>query len=181
MPQHLPKFLRHMMIDNGIDVIVHALKKSRVSFRHVFIAACIYRRSLNAYYMQLKDGGASSSPAFATRLRKEHPRVFMENSCVLFVIALVVGSKIIEDTVYSNHYWSELCLIPHDRISSGEKYVLTLLDWNIEPQEEEFAEMVCSFERVNGNTVLFAWKAQGCLMQRVRECIAIVTQCLGWC
>ncbi|KAL0265908.1 UNVERIFIED_CONTAM: hypothetical protein PYX00_011625 [Menopon gallinae] len=181
MPHHVSRFLRHMMIDNGTDVIVHALKKSRASFRHVFIAACIYRRSLKAYRLQLRGEESCISPAFATRIRKEHPRIFMEDSCVLFVISLVLGSKIIEDTVYSNHYWAELCLIPHDRIGWGEKYVLTLLNWNIEPREEEFAEMVGSFEGISGNTVLFAWKTQGCLMRRVRECVAIVTQCMGWC
>lgn len=181
MPQHVSRFLTQMAIDSGVDIIVHVLRKSKASFRHVFMAACIYRRCMEAYCMQHKDMPLSSCSSFVTRIKKEHPRVLMEDKAVLFIVALVVGSKIIEDTVYSNQYWSELSHVPHARISYGEKYVLSLLDWNIEPQEEEFAEMVRRFEKTCENTVLFVLKAQGCLARRMRECLAVITQCVGWC
>lgn len=181
MAQYVSRFLRQMEIESGVDIIVRVLRKSKVSFRHVFMAACIYRRCLEAYSVQLKDRPLGSCSSFVTRIKKEHPRVLMEDKAALFIVALVVGSKIIEDTVYSNQYWSELSLIPRARISYGEKYVLSLLDWNIEPQEEEFAEMVRRFEKSCESAVLFALKAQGCLARKMRECLALVTQCVGWC
>lgn len=181
MPRYVSRFLREMTIDHGADIIVHVLKKSRVSFRHVFVAACIYRRCLKSYYMQHKDMPQSSCSSFVTRIRKEHPNSLMEDKVVLFIVALVVGSKIIEDTVYSNQYWSEISLIPHPRISYGERYVLSLLDWNIEPQENEFVEMVRVFEKTCENTVLFVLKTQGCLVRRMKECLDLIMQCIGWC
>lgn len=181
MQQYVSRFLKQMTMDSSADIIVHVLEKSRVSFRHVFMAACIYRRCMKVYCLQLKDRPLSSCSSFVTRIKKDHPRVLMEDKVALFIVALVVGSKIIEDTVYSNQYWSELSLISHIRISCGERYVLSLLDWNIEPRQEEFAETVRMFEKAGENTIVFALKAQRCIAGRMREYLAVITQCVGWC
>lgn len=166
--------------DYAATRLVVVVMKSQISFTHLFVAVSLYRKCFLTYRSQVREEHVRTHPElrFATFTRKDDLDALMCDRFLLFVVALVIGSKILDDSVYTNACWSELCSIPHATLGSGERCLLGLLAWEIEPPECEVLCIIKEFEAVNDGAVSSA-PQRSWFMKRMLACISSVLRCVG--
>lgn len=164
--------------EKDADFLCSLIRKSYASFNHFFLATYIYKK-VHKKNLSIECEPQDKHGFFVSFAKKESPKAFMDNAPLVFIVALVISSKVIEDVVYSNLGWSEICKISHSKISQGEKYVLNLLGWDVIPQDEEFASLIHSFEALSGNTVSFISGRRLVPKRRLQRYLCSLLRCFG--
>lgn len=164
--------------EKDVNLLCSLIIKSCISFSHFFLATYIYKKSLEKH-MSRESSPRREYKVFISRIKEESTQGLMQNLFLVFTIALIISSKVLEDAAYSNLCWSELCLIPCSKINSGEKYILNLLNWEMIPKNKEFISLVSEFELVNQNSISFAPKNRFVGKERTQECCFPLLRCLG--
>lgn len=106
--------------------IEEILKRSRTSFSTLQLCLLYlfrFKRAIPAYNRSL-----ASSPASTPQQKRAHPTCCCRR---MFLSALIVAAKYVQDRNYSNKAWSKISGLTVEEITANEREFLAVLDWKL--------------------------------------------------
>ena len=165
------------------NTLMVIIRKCRVTFKHVFFALHLYRKSIDSYALEkpLQRDRNSGFQDLKLSTKADTLDGCIDNKFVLFVISLAISSKFIDDNMCANLCWSELCSIPCSTITNGEIHILNLLKWNLRPERDEVADICREFDRFAHSVILMdPHKETFQLKREILRCMHSALKCLGF-
>ncbi|KCZ82255.1 hypothetical protein H312_00278 [Anncaliia algerae PRA339] len=137
-------------------------QKIKLTFRTLFVAVYIFKKTHIYYYLQ--ENSTNRISKFT--IKRRNFRLIIENSHLLLTVCIILSSKILYDSVFDNNLWSHLSKYSKRELILAEIDVIKMLNFEFYPDNNEINQILTSFcKRYNLNRIKINVKIGGTAKQ----------------